>query len=250
MTTVLAAVDATEAARPVLETASNLAHVLGANTVAVHVGEDPGLARAVADELGTSMIIVRGEPADEIVRIGECPDVALVVLALSGAHSRHEPGHTALAVATRVVQASPRRADGHHRASDPHARAVPARRDPRCQCGHASPDRLIRRRGLRGDRIARLPAGHRAPVHGQPGGRQGFGEKEFLAEHCADLGIRLATRPRPTADSLLDVAASEDVDIIALGWRQDFSPHRAAVVRQVLTTANRPVALIPLTDVS
>ena len=73
--------------------------------------------------------------------------------------------------------------------------------------------------------------------------------EEFLAEHCAELGIRLATRPGPTADSLLDVAAGEDVDMIAMGWRQDLSPHHAAVVRKVLTTADRPVALVPLTDV-
>ena len=68
---------------------------------------------------------------------------------------------------------------------------------------------------------------------------------EFLAQHCADLGIRLETRPGPTVLALLDVAASEDVDVIALGWRQNLAPERAVVVREVLQRARRPVALIP-----
>ena len=64
--------------------------------------------------------------------------------------------------------------------------------------------------------------------------------EEFLAEHCAELGIRLVTRPGPTTESLLDVAVAEDVDIIALGWHQDLSPHHAAVVRKVLTSSRPP----------
>jgi hypothetical protein len=69
---------------------------------------------------------------------------------------------------------------------------------------------------------------------------------EFLLEHCADLGIRLETRPGPTVLALLDVAAAEDVDVIALGWRQNLAPDRAVVVREVLQRARRPVALVPL----
>ena len=46
---------------------------------------------------------------------------------------------------------------------------------------------------------------------------------EFLSQHCADLGIRLETRPGPTVLALLDVAAAEDVDVIALGWRQNLA---------------------------
>jgi hypothetical protein len=68
---------------------------------------------------------------------------------------------------------------------------------------------------------------------------------EFLSQHCADLGIRLETRPGPTVLALLDLAASEDVDVIALGWRQNLAPEHATVVREVLQRARRPVALIP-----
>ena len=62
MTTVLAAVDGTQAARPVLQTATCLANLLEAGTLAIHVGHDPGLAQEIAEELGASMIVVPTAP--------------------------------------------------------------------------------------------------------------------------------------------------------------------------------------------
>ena len=247
MTTVLAAVDGTEASRPVLETATRLARLLEAETLAIHVGHDPGCAREVAEELGASMIVVHGEPADEIVRTGERHDVALVVLALSGLPSPHPPGHTAQAVATRL--------------SKP-VLVVPSGAPPRSTLTRV----LFPLDGNRGVSTALRPLIAAYVAVGfevialhvfQPDTVPRFLDRpedidvwreEFLAEHCAELGIRLLTRPGPTTESLLDVAVSEDVDIIAMGWHQDLSAHHAAVVRKVLTRADRPVALIPLTD--
>jgi nucleotide-binding universal stress UspA family protein len=249
MSTVLAAVDATEAARPVLQTASTLARVLEADTLAVHVGEDPGPARALAEELGASMIVLAGEPADEIVRSAERHDVALVVLALTGVPGRHEPGQTARVVATRLSKpvlvvppdTMPRRTFTRVLFPLDGTRGVSAALRPLIAAYVAVGFEVIALHVFQPDTVPRfLDGADDANVW----------REEFLAEHCADLGIRLATRPGPTADSLLEVAASEDVDIIALGWRQDLSPRRAAVVRRVLTTAHRPVALIPLTDLS
>jgi nucleotide-binding universal stress UspA family protein len=248
MTTVLAAVDATPAARPVLHTAARLARLLDADTLAVHVGKDPVLAQEVAKELGVPMIVLPGEPAEQIIRTGERPDVALVVLALSSLPSRHAAGHTALAVATRL--------------SKP-VLVVPPGIPPRPTLTRV----LFPLDGNRGVSTALHPLIAAYVAVGfevialhvfQPDTVPRFLDKpedidvwreEFLAEHCAELGIRLVTRPGPTTGSLLDVAVTEDVDIIALGWRQDLSPHHAAVVRKVLAAADRPVALIPLTDV-
>lgn len=249
MSTVLAAIDATEAARPVLQTASTLAHVLQADTLAVHVGDDPGPARVLAEELGASMVIVPGEPADEIVRIGERSDVALVVLALSGIPARLEPGQTAQAVATRlskpvlVVSPDTMARQTFTRVLFPldGTGGVSAALRPLIAAYVAMSFEVIALHVFQPETVPRfLDGADDANVW----------REEFLSEHCADLGIRLVTRPGPTADSLLEVATSEDVDIIALGWRQDLSPRRAAVVRRVLTTAHRPVALIPLTDLS
>ena len=246
-TTVLAAVDTTDAAGHVLRTACNLAHVLEAGTLAVHVGEDPGRTRELAEELGASMIVVAGEPADEIVRIGERPDVAVVVLALSGSASRHAPGHTAQAVATRlskpvlVVPADAAVRRGLTRMLFPldGSRGVSAQLRPLIAGYVSAGFEVIALHVFQPDTVPRfLDGAEDANVW----------REEFLAEHCAELGIRLATCPGPTAESLLEVADREDVDIIAMGWRQDLSPHHAAVVRKVLTTADRPVALIPLAE--
>jgi nucleotide-binding universal stress UspA family protein len=240
-------VDATQTARPVLETATRLARLLEADTLAIHVGHDPGLARDVAEELGASMIVVHGDPADEIVRAGERLDVALVVLAVSGVPTPHMPGHTAQAVAIRL--------------SKP-VLVVPSGIPPRPTLTRV----LFPLDGNRGVSTALHPLIAAYVALGfevialhvfQPDTVPRFLDRpedidvwreEFLAEHCAELGLRLLTRPGPTTESLLDVAVTEDVDIIALGWHQDLSPHHAAVVRKVLTRADRPVALIPLTD--
>jgi nucleotide-binding universal stress UspA family protein len=193
------------------------------------------------------MIVVPGEPADEIVRIGELADVALVVLALSDIPRRHAAGHTARAVATRlskpvlVVPAGipPRPTltrvlfplDGN--------RGVSTALRPLIAAYVALGFEVIALHVFRPDTVPRfLDRPEDITVW----------QEEFLAEHCAELGIRLLTRPGPTTESLLDVAVTEDVDIIALGWHQDLSPHHAAVVRRVLATADRPVALIPLPD--
>ncbi len=239
MRSVLAAVDATEAARPVLQTATRVAHVLHADTVAVHVGDDPGVAQQVAEELGVPLILVRGEPADEIVRIGERPDVALVALALTGLPGRHAPGQTARAVATRlskpVLVVPP---DIPPRPTLTRAlfpldgdRGVSAALRPLIATYVAAGLEVIAVHVFRPDTVPRFMD--------RPEDIDVWHE-EFLAEHCAELGLRLVTRPGPPATSLLAVAAAEDVDVIAMGWRQDFSPQRAALVRTVLTTPIAP----------
>jgi nucleotide-binding universal stress UspA family protein len=247
MTTVLAAVDATPAARPVVRTAVRLAHLLDADTLSVHVGHDPGPAQEVADELRSPLILAQGEPADQIVRLGERPDVSLIVLARSGIPTRHAPGHTAQSVATRSSKpvlvvppdATPRprltRAmfplDGNERVSS-------AMR-PMIATYIAAGFEVIALHVFQPDTVPRFMDGPEDIS---------VWRAEFLAQHCADLGIRLATRPGPTAEALLQAAEIEDVDIIVIGWRQDLSPQRAAVIRTVLTAADRPVLLIPLPD--
>ena len=69
---------------------------------------------------------------------------------------------------------------------------------------------------------------------------------EFLAQHCADLEIQLTTRPGPLVPAVLEVAASQDVDIIALPTRGDTAGIADSFVHEVLTSADRPVALVPV----
>lgn len=244
MSTVLAAVDATPAARCVLATARAVGQALHLEARALYVGESPDAAAEYAQEYGLPLLVVGGRPDVEIIAAGERPEVELVVLALHGLPGRNEPGHTARAVATQLtkpvlvvppdapIREAPRKVliplDGSHGVSD----AV----RPLIASYVAAGAEVIAVHVFEPDTVPMFLDG----VPDEIAWRD-----EFLAQHCADLGIRLETRPGPTVLALLDVAASEDVDVIALGWHQDLAPEHAVVVREVLQRARRPVALIP-----
>lgn len=78
------------------------------------------------------------------------------------------------------------------------------------------------------------------PAHGQHAWAQ-----EFLARNCARPGVRLELRSGTAADHVLDVAAQEGADLIALGWAQRLDKGRAHTVRQAIAAALVPVMLVP-----
>ena len=244
MSTVLAAVDSTPAARSVLATTRALSRVLHLDARALYVGSEPGFATECAEEAGLPLVVVTGSPHRRIVEAGEHPDVDLVVLALHGLPGRNEPGQTARAVATRLtkpvlvvppeaaVRQAPRRMliplDG--------TRGVSSALRPLIATYVAAGAEVIAVHVFEASTVPRFLDGVPDEV---------VWREEFLSQHCADLGIRLETRPGPIVPALLDVAEAEDVDAIALGWRQNLAPERALVVREVLLRAGRPVALVP-----
>jgi hypothetical protein len=71
-------------------------------------------------------------------------------------------------------------------------------------------------------------------------------EREFLARYCSQPGTQLQTRRGWASSAILEVATAEHADVIALGWAQDLSPGKAAVVRDVLGKTTVPVMLLPL----
>jgi nucleotide-binding universal stress UspA family protein len=72
-------------------------------------------------------------------------------------------------------------------------------------------------------------------------------EEEFLARHCAYPGVRMELRRGFAGDQVVNVAAAEQVDLIALGWSQHIDEGRARTVRETVAGANVPVMLIPVT---
>ncbi|GAB1640336.1 universal stress protein [Krasilnikovia sp. MM14-A1259] len=71
-------------------------------------------------------------------------------------------------------------------------------------------------------------------------------EQEFLARHCGVPGVRLHLRSGVAGEHVVDVAESEEVDLIALAWSQRLIPGRAGTVRRTVAEASAPVALIPV----
>lgn len=72
-------------------------------------------------------------------------------------------------------------------------------------------------------------------------------EQEFLARYCEQPGARLELRQGTAAEHVLDVAATERADMIALAWSQRLEPGRAIIVRQIIRGAAIPVMLVPIT---
>ncbi len=245
MSTVLAAVDATAAARSVLATAVVVGRQLHLDPRAIYVGDAPEAATAWAQEFGVPITVVQGQPHVRIIEASEDPDVEMVVLALHGLPRRSEPGRTARQVATHVTKpvlvvppdVPTRSAPGTVLFPLDGTRGVSTAVRP-----------LIAAHVAAGNHVIALHVfdEHSVPLFMDGPADEVVWRDEFLAEHCSDLGIQLETRPGPIVLALLDVAAQLDVDVIALGWHQSLEPARARIVREVLQRARRPVALIPL----
>lgn len=262
MNVVLAAIDATEAARPVLATAVGLSHTLQVATRALHVaGEgNPRVPADLAEEFDVPFELAgpaaHSDKVAAIVAAAEDPDVSAVVLALHGLPGGAEagpdqqptgrqPGRTALAVTAQVtkpvvvvppdqpITAAPRRVlfplDGTHRVST----AVHATVRTYVEAGFEA----IAVHVFEPKTVPRFLDGPADAV---------IWADEFAArQHVAELGVRLVVGVGEPVAKLLQVADAEDVDMIALGWRQDLSAERSRVVRGILARSTRPVALIP-----
>src|SRR5450759_493115 len=70
-------------------------------------------------------------------------------------------------------------------------------------------------------------------------------DEEFLARYCNHPDARLELRTGSPGASILDVAATEQADLIALGWGQNLSPGRARTVRSAVAQSNTPILLLP-----
>ena len=249
MSMILAGIDASAAARPVLQTAMALGQTLALPVVALHVRQDDvEPPQQFADAAGVQLRVVIGAPIDTIAGALAAEAVALGVLGVRGVPGGRRPaGHTALAVARWAVK--------------PLVVVPPVPRD--------SPPVGLRRvlvpldgtvtaaqavqqatRGFAGSGVeivalhvfdaATVPRFWDRPQHNH----DAWGE-EFLARWCPAPGARLELRAGRPGGQVLEVATAAGADMIALGWSQDLAPDRAAVVREVLTCTDVPVLLLP-----
>jgi len=79
-----------------------------------------------------------------------------------------------------------------------------------------------------------------------PGHADQAWQAEFLARHCTQPGVRLELRSGVAGEHVLDVAAAEKVDLIALGWSKHLDGDRARTVRRTVLEADVPVMLVPI----
>ena len=244
---VLAALDATTAARPALETAVRFAKLTAAEVQAVHVGRDePGTLGVLTIRAGVPLRLLSGSVEEAILDEIAAPDVIAAVIGARGTPTGPRPaGHTAEQLLTRankpiVVVAPDAPASGGVRtlliplegdetSSDPIMEAlVPLL---------AADVELIVLHVFTRSTLPRMLDRPRRDME--------LLGNEFIAKHCPPA-TRIELRTGPVAASVAEVSKECSVDLVVLSWSQHSSPTRARIVREVVGASPVPVLLLPL----
>lgn len=235
---VVAAVDNSLAANPVLVAGRALARMLDARVEAIHVvtdGEAPPTAAASA--VGVPLRVTYGPVVDRLVDEASRPGVVGVAIgARSSPTSSHALGSTAMAVVTSceppvmVVPLVGRVAPIFRKVLVPLEGTVSTSLAPRSivELGRSSSIDVV-------------------AVHVDERG-DGMADEEFFRRFCPwGIGfVKLEHRTGRREDVIPALADQLGCDVVALGWAQELVPGRAGAVRGTLERATVPVILIPV----
>lgn len=249
MRRVLAALDSSPAARPVLETALGIGRLTGAETEAVHVGNDHvETLEALAATSAVPLRLVRGPVRRAVLDAVAAPHVvAAVVGARATPGGRRPTGRTALGVV-----------EGTNKPTivvPPDAVGVSPRPFRRLLLpleGSEESSRSV----LEGlwplvvDEVELVvlhvfTASTVPRVLDHPGRDLELLGSEFLAHYCPPAA-RIEWRTGPVGAGVREVCSEQEADLIVLSWSQDSSAGHAAVVRDVLGCSTVPVLLLPV----
>ena len=246
MSTVLAAVDDSLAAGPVVTAACGIAPLLGSSVRAVHVGSAAGVtAHECADRAGVEFVAVAGDPADELVRLAGDTVTAVVVGTRNLPTGTEQVGHLVLELADRLRQP---------------LLVVPPQYVPAERIGRV----LVALEGTPGRaktlrHAVQIVAGadldltvvHVDPVEAVPAFSDSAGHEqaEFAQEYLARYWplaptARLALPLGAPAEQVLAVADDVKPDVLVVGWPQGAGTEHGHVVRELLRRSAFPVLLV------
>ena len=253
MDQLIAAIDDSAAAGPVLVTARLVAQLFGDSLVALHVNGDGG-GRTAADAaaaLDVTLRVRHGDAVAEIAAAASAENVRAVVVGSRGLpNAGRAVGSTALALIQTIdkpVIVVPPTAQA--RSGRLHRLLVPL--DGTGETAAAvqlllaavvdgAELEVVALHVFEADSIPAFSdhAGHEADAWGQ----------EFMRRFVpsGDYAVMLETRVGRAADVVREVARGTEADMVALGWKQDLAPGRAQVVSALLADAEVPIALVPL----
>jgi nucleotide-binding universal stress UspA family protein len=250
MTRVIAALDNSLAARPVLATAQGLAELFGARIDAVHVRKNgTRVASNEAAAVGLELRMLLGPTVEQLAEIADAEDVAAVVIGARGTPAGSRPvGGTAFELMKSldkplvVVPPDAVRPGVLRRVIVPLEGTLSTSLAPRRLIEFAC-DAELDVVVLHVHDEASLPAFTDQPQH-----ETDAWAVEFLARYApAGVGkVRLEVRVGRREEQILRAAEEIGGDLIALGWSQDLAGDRAAVVRAVLDRGRIPVMLVPV----
>ncbi len=248
MSTVLAAIDDSAAARPVLATAQAIAGLWHARVEAFHVGDDGGrTAEAAARAVDVGMRVETGDVVARLVEAASDAGVAAVVVgARARPGGRRPAGHVAAELITRC---------------DKPVIVVP----PEAPTAGQLRRMLVALEGTTRTSVALQPAIDLGRGHGvevtivhvddetsiplfsdQPQHETDAFATEFLARYAPTgepLSIEL--RVGEPAEQVLATCDETAADMVVMAWSCSLGPGRARFVRYVLEHAAIPVMLVP-----
>jgi len=249
MSIILAALDTSTAARPVMETAIRIGQLTGADVQAVHVRAGPRESVEAPETLAAlselPFKVLEGPVEPALLAAAGAPDVIAVVIGARGTpDGGHPVGHTARhilentekpvvvvppeAVSPRPIQRLLVPLEG----TEVSSRTVLERMFPLLVADvelvviHVFTDTT-------------LPT-----MLDRPGRDLEILGKEFLTRHfphSSDIEFRTGS----VATRVSEVSGEHDTDLIVLSWSQNPEPERARVVREVLGGSALPVLLLP-----
>lgn len=249
MTTVLALLDASAAARPVLEAALRLGELAALPVEAVHVVDGPVQSdETLARRAGVALRLLPRPLDQALLDAVEDPTVAAAVVGARSTPGGRRPvgsnalsllertGKPVLVVPPEALSPAPFRRllvplEGTASAAQPVVTALLplVRTEAEFVVLHVFTedtlprmlDRPVRDLDLLGDR--------------------------FLARHLPGAA-RIELRRGPVAARVAELTAELGADVVVLSWSQDSSPGHAATLRGVLGTSAVPVLVLPVAE--
>lgn len=252
MTTIIAAIDDSAAAHPVLATALALAPVLDSRVEAVHVtksGEHGGTASETAAAMNVPLRHVDGDPFEVVRQMADDDDVLALVLGTRARPSGRRAGHLALQLADAI---------------DKPVVLVPPDAQPPTRVGRV----LIAMKGTRRSgrdllRVIELGSGAELDlfvVHvDDEDSIPSFNDQvqyetqayanEFLARYCRGAPeARLMLRVGIPVDEILAAAEEVTPDLLAIGWPRREPTAAYDVAREIVDRSRFPVLVVAVTD--
>ncbi len=252
---ILAALDDSAAAKPVLETARRLAALFGVEVEAVHVqGDGTGAtAAAAAAAVGVTLHVRDGDIVATLrSEARERRAMALVIGARGGPPDARPTGHIAMdlvqSLRDTIVVVPPDATDG------PLHRVLVAVEGDGESAGlrglfdHLSDRPLPEVIALHVIQPSDVPPFADSPIH-----ETNAFEREFRIRVASGLledaaHVRFEMRVGDPAAALRDASQELDVDLVVLAWHRDLSGGHGRLVREMLERGSIPVALFALED--
>jgi nucleotide-binding universal stress UspA family protein len=248
MTRIIAAIDNSAAARPVLLMAQAVAFTLAGELDLIHVVEDGAeTSRALAETAGVALRVLSGDPVAQLTQaVAEEDVVALVLGARHGLGGPRPAGHLALLLAGRTdkpVVVVPPDAQPPER----------LRRVLVAMEGTAGKARALQRTiALSTDAGLEIVVVHvdedipsftDQVQHETEAYAQAFLGRHVLGAPQARLELRIGV----PAVEVLDAVRSLQPELVAVGWPHTDDPDRGAVAREILDRSPVSVLLVAVT---